>query len=306
MNWLAKSIAFKVLSAIPGGGAVYRFSQERITKSLVPTRERVSQKIDVGLRYWRWLKDNGRTDALDGAHVDFGAGWHPTIPLLFYSLGVNSQYLFDVTPQLTAGLLADTIRIFREIVTAPGWPDRAELRRVPEVPRADAQSLDEMVGQLGITHAAPYEPMRDKLRGAIALVTSTQVLYYISRSDLAGVFALLHSLMKSGGIFLATVHLKDTLADSDPGISPYNHLKFSPWFWERVVNSALMSVNRLKAPDYRELLENAGFKIVHFDVQPPTSEDLRELEKIPIHPCFAKYSKQDLGAKHLFFAAVKP
>ena len=43
------------------------------------------------------------------------------------------------------------------------------------------------------------------------------------------------------------------------GISKYNNLRYSPWVWENVVNSRLMSFNRLKAPDYRAALEQAGF-----------------------------------------------
>ena len=49
MNWLAKAAAYKILSALPGDAAFCRFIQGRITKSLVPTSDRVSQTIEVGL-----------------------------------------------------------------------------------------------------------------------------------------------------------------------------------------------------------------------------------------------------------------
>jgi hypothetical protein len=35
-----------------------------------------------------------------------------------------------------------------------------------------------------------------------------------------------------------------------------------------------------------------------------TESDLRELA-IPIHECFNRYSKEELGAKHLFFVAER-
>jgi hypothetical protein len=66
-----------------------------------------------------------------------------------------------------------------------------------------------------------------------------------------------------------------------------------------------MSYNRLKARDYRELLEQAGFAIRHFDVTGPTAADLADLSRIPIHECFSYYSREELGAKNLFFVAEK-
>ena len=66
-----------------------------------------------------------------------------------------------------------------------------------------------------------------------------------------------------------------------------------------------MSYNRLRAPDYRELLEQAGFELLAFDIEPGTAADLAELEQIPLAKCFQRYSREDLAAKHLFFAARK-
>src|SRR6266478_7400295 len=99
MKWLVKVAAFKLLSALPGGESLYRLSQEQFTKSLVPTRDRVDQKISVGLQYFKWLTDHGMgQQLLEGTHLDFGSGWHPSIPLLYHGVGCRRQYLFDLAP----------------------------------------------------------------------------------------------------------------------------------------------------------------------------------------------------------------
>jgi hypothetical protein len=67
-----------------------------------------------------------------------------------------------------------------------------------------------------------------------------------------------------------------------------------------------MSYNRLKAPDYRETLEEAGFRIRDFVVEAPSAEDLKALRQTKVHSEFARFSEQDLGARHLFFVAEKP
>src|SRR3954469_14184419 len=110
MDWRAKITVFKLLSAIPGGRAMYRLLQQRVTKSLVPTRARVGQKLDAGIAYVLALERLGEAERiLKGSHLDFGTGWHPTIPLLFYALGIDRQYLFDVAPLLDQSMVAETL-----------------------------------------------------------------------------------------------------------------------------------------------------------------------------------------------------
>jgi methyltransferase family protein len=307
LNWKLKVAGHKLLSVIPGGITFYKILQERVTHSLVPGRERVAQKIDIGLQYFDWLERRGRTDELiSGTHVDFGSGWSPTIPLLFYAFGCERQYLFDILPRPNREIVVQTIDVFRKIVTEPAWPHRTRLKRLPETPPDDGRSWQEILGGFGLNYAAPYWPMLENLRGAADVVTCTQVLPLVSREAMRAGFQFLSDILKTGGLFLAVVHLKDIYALGDPSISHYNHLKFSPWLWDRVVSSEMMAFNRLKASDYRELLEEAGFRILDFDVEGPTADDLRVLDTIRIHPCFAKYSREELGAKHLFFAAEKP
>jgi SAM-dependent methyltransferase len=144
------------------------------------------------------------------------------------------------------------------------------------------------------------------LAGKIDVITSTQVLLHIPREPMRWCFGEIHRSLRPGGVFLAAVHLKDLYADIHSGLSKYNHLRYSPEAWERWVNSPLMSFNRFKAPDYRELLEEAEFEIVRFEVDQGTKEDLAELDTIPIADCFKRYSREDLAAHHLFFAARKP
>src|SRR5438445_13387313 len=113
MDWRLKVAAFKMLSAIPGGSALYRSLQEHVTKSLKPTTDRVGQKLDVGRQYYQALVDLGLADLLlKGTHLDFGTGWHPTIPLLYYSMGTPRQHLFDLVPVMNGQMIEATVSTF--------------------------------------------------------------------------------------------------------------------------------------------------------------------------------------------------
>src|SRR5712664_4034629 len=133
MHWLAKATCLNILSAIPGGVRLYRLGQEKLTHSLVPTPARVAQKVEVGMQYVDWLEKNGSAKSLlDGTHLDFGAGWHPTIPLLYYSMGVERQWLFDIRPLLKSLTVAQNVTAFRAVVGKPGWPHRGRIHRLPD------------------------------------------------------------------------------------------------------------------------------------------------------------------------------
>lgn len=305
MNWLAKAATYKMLSALPGGAALYQYAREQITRSLVPTKDRVSQKIDVGLMYFDWLTNHGMGARLvEGVHLDFGAGWHPTIPLLYYSLGVNRQHLFDVASHLNGPKLDQTIKLFLALVTDSQWPHRGRLRRLPAP--LEQTNWRTYLEQLGITCHAPYGDAFASLTGSLDVVTSTQVLLHIPRSVMLGCFTQIRTSLKPGGVFLVTVYLRDILAGNPHNSADkYNQLRYSPGTWERWFNSSIMSFNRFKARDYREMLEQAGFEIVHFEVEPATAEDFNELDRIKVAACFQRFSREELAARHLFFVARK-
>ena len=200
MNWRLKVAAFKALSWLPGGKSFYRFTQKNLTGSLRATEARVSQKLDIGLLYLDWLTAHDLGDMLlFGSHLDFGAGWHPTIPLLYYSMGVERQYLFDVTPLLDDSLVRETVQIFLSIVNSPGWRPRARLRRLP--PQMGNKPWREYLEALSITYQAPYESAFGGLAAGLNVVTSTQVLLHIPRPVLAGCFTRIYSCLRPGGIF---------------------------------------------------------------------------------------------------------
>lgn len=302
MKWWIKIGGFKALSLLPGGPRLYRWAQEHITNSLVPTPERVRQKIAVGTQYFHFLRSQGLESRLRaGIHLDLGAGWHPTIPLLFYCLGCPTQILADVVPVMTRETARQTAATFLKVLP----PAESGLPLVPErLDRVKSYAwLSWPPKELAWDYRAPYMAWLQSLSSSLDLVTSTQALLHVPRPVLRGIFSGVARALKPGGVFMGTIHLRDLFADADPTITPYNHLRFSPWFWEHCVGSSLMSYNRLKAPDYQDDLQECGLRLLAFEVE---SGNADLLKTVRIHSCFAGYSREDLAGHHLFFAAQKP
>ncbi|MFM7183049.1 MAG: methyltransferase domain-containing protein [Verrucomicrobiales bacterium] len=306
MNWKIKTRLFRILSGIPAGEEIYRFAQKHITRSIVATPIRVSQKMELADRYLRWLIEHGTCpeDVRSMRHVDFGAGWHPTIPIYYAMQGMRGQVLLDLFPVLRLSSFREAESLVAEISKdwhVPPLP----LASLPEAPASGA-GLEELLRAYGIEYHAPYMEWAEKAGEMADLVTSSQVLLHIEQPILDDCMKIIHRLMKPGSYFMAETHLFDIHANSDSSISRYNHLRFSKEYWDNKANSRLMWYNRLKARDYREVLERAGFEIADFKIIRGSEKDLKDLAEIDIHPEFlSRYSMEELSEVFLFFCARK-
>jgi SAM-dependent methyltransferase len=302
MKWFVKCMAFQVLSRVPGGQPLYHAAQRRLTGSTRQTEARLLGKIGQTLVYWKWLAANLSPARLAAAtHLELGSGWLPSVPVTFQALGVPRQFLVDIAPHLQPEAVVETVEIFQK--AAP----RADFKfaRLPAVP-ARGKSLAETLEPLGMVYAAPYAELAAKIAGQVEFITATQMLYHLDLATLKAVFSSVHRLLKPGGCFLALQHLRQSFAGLDSGTSPFYSLRYSDWFWENIVNSSMMSYNRLRAVDYRDLLKEAGFEMAHFEVDPGRPEDFALLDRAKIHPMFARYTREELAARGLFFVARKP
>ena len=306
MLWRLKSLHFKLLSLMPGGKAFHLFTQEQVTRSTEANFYRINQKVEVGLRYWKWLEQNGRAKAFtNGMILDYGAGWHPTIPLLWYCFGANRQMLLDIHPMDTPKV-ADTVTFVHQIISAPDWVGKSFCKRqLPATPLYTDQ-LSATLKSFGMDYVAPYENTLTKNPNKFDSILCTQVLQHIDKTNLQHLFSELFRSLKPGGLLMGAAHLVGQFRSPGLRVGQYAHLQPSPWVWENIFNSSLMSFNRLKGPDYRQLLEQAGFRVLTFEVEGPNADDLAELKRTKIHPCFRHLTAEDLAAKLVFFIAEKP
>ena len=302
MKWIAKAVAFQALSRLPGGQAVYHAAQRRLTGTTRLTEQRLTGKIEQTLRYWDWLRANNSAAWLARAsHLDLGAGWFPSVPMSFYALGTPRQYLVDITPHITPAAVVETVEVFRSV--APRLP--AKFARMPEIP-VRGLTLPAMLEAFGMIYAAPYDQLAKQIAGTVGFVTATSMLFHMDRPTLQQVFRDIYRLLEPGGCFLAQHYLRQLIDGLKSRTSPFFALRYSDWFWENVTKSPMMYYNRLKAPDYRELLEQAGFQVACLEVEPGLPEEFAWLNQARIHPMFARYSRDELAARYLFFVARKP
>jgi hypothetical protein len=297
-----KVAAFKLFGLMPGGSAVHRYFQQNITESLRVTEGRVLQKIQVGIEYLDSIEQILETDRFGRfTHVDIGAGWMPTIPLLFYSSGFDRQSLLDINPNLDVRIVSDVVQTFRQVV-AKDKNLHSRCQRLPPIVHP-SETLEAYLTRLGIRYVAPYSAKDLVNDQGFKIVTCTQILLHLSKQQLRSLFQAVSLALAEGGLFLAPVHLYDIYSDFDKALSPYNKWRYSDFVWERLINSKMMTFNRLTASEYRRLLEASGLDVVKYHVPEPTDSDLQQFRRIKVHKQFSNVPERELAARYLFFAA---
>jgi len=294
-------MTFQFLSRLPGGQSVYHAAQHFVTGSSRQTDGRLMGKIQQTIKYWEWLAASTPVEWLRAAsHLDLGTGWLPSVPMTFHALGISRQYLVDISPHLSPEAVVDTAEMFRSIAPQVG----IKFPRLPVVPRRGL-SLAATLEPFGMTYAAPYDDMVGQIAGSVDFATATHMMLHLNRATMLAFCRSVHKLLKPGGYFLAQHHLRQLFDGLLSKTSPFFALRYSDWFWENSVNSPMMSYNRLRAPDYREILEESGFELAHLEVEPGRPEDFALLERAKIHPKFMRYTEDELAARAVFFVARK-
>ena len=287
MRWVLKAAVQRGLGLVPQGERLNYLFQRHVARSLPGGEPVVRRKL---ARARQHLDAFGRP-AGDAVFYEFGAGWDLAVPLSYAALGVGRQVLVDIRPSARVELVNKTIAL---------------LNRMEDVQPLDGpvSSLADLEERFGITYLAPRDARATGLEAeSIDYVTSTDVCEHIPEDDLAQIFRECRRLLRPGGAISCRIDLQDHYSYFDPSLSRYHFLRFSDRAWS-LVNSPLHFQNRLREPDYRRLVEDAGLEIVSWTPSGPSREGLAELESMELAPRFRNgYTPEQLGITVLSFVA---
>ncbi|MBI4799005.1 MAG: class I SAM-dependent methyltransferase [Desulfarculus sp.] len=296
MKWLAKAALQKLLSALPAGEKLNYHLQRRLTKTLPRDRRAMLDRFRTALGNHQAARRHDSSHAAPATAYEFGAGWELGVALCLYMLGVERQVVVDLRPLLNLELLNDAMPKLRDLAALIEPPGAGRLRPLPQEPILGRADLQE---RLGITYLAPRDARATGLpAGSFDLISSSQVLEHIPQADLVPILAECRRLLSPRGVLCLEVDMHDHFHYFEPGIGPYNFLRFSPGAW-RLINSGLHYQNRLRLPDYLHAVERAGLVVVQRAVTWPSAQDLQRLRALPLAAQFAggRYRPYELAAR---------
>jgi SAM-dependent methyltransferase len=303
MRWLAKAALQRGLGLVPQGERLNYVFQRHVRRSLPASESVFRRKFARALQHLRAYEEHGpATPAAKACFYEFGAGWDLAIPLSYAALGVGRQVLVDIRPSARVALVNDSLAALERLRDELEAEVGRELRPLGG-PIGAREELEE---RFGITYLAPRDARTTGLPAeSVDFVSSTDTCEHIPRADLAEIFGECGRLLRPGGAFSCRIDLQDHYSYFDPSLSRYHFLRFSDRAW-RLVNSPLHYQNRLRSPDYLQLVRAAGFDVVAERASGPSEEGLEQLHSLALAPRFRGYTPEELGVTILSFVARRP
>ena len=300
MRWLAKATLQRLFGALPQGERLNYVFQRRVLRSFPVGDATLQQKFRRALAHLAAYEQRGPGIPLgDATLYEFGAGWDLAIPISYALLGVGRQILVDIRPSARLELVNHAIAGYERLRPALEEEAGRPLRELG----GEAASLAELEPRLGLRYLAPCDARDTGLPAeSIELVTSTDTCEHIPAGDLAAIFAECRRLLRPGGVFSCRIDLQDHYSYFDRSLSRYHFLRYSDRAWA-LVNSPLHFQNRLRSPEYLELVRGAGFEVLVENPSGPSDEGREELRTLPLAERFGGFSPDELGVTILSFVA---
>jgi SAM-dependent methyltransferase len=303
MRWLAKAAVQKSFGVLPQGERLNYVFQRRVLRSLPAGDGALRQKFSRAVQHLGAYEEHSpAVPSAEATFYEFGAGWDLAIPIAYALLGVGRQVLVDIRPSARVELVNDSLASYERLRGELEDVAGRELRPLG----GPISRLEELEERFGIRYLAPCDARGTGLPAeSIDFVSSTDTCEHIPGAELAEIFRECYRLLRPGSAFSCRIDLQDHYAYFDRSLSKYNFLRYSDRAWS-LVNSPLHHQNRLRSPEYLQLVRDAGFELAVEKPSGPSEAGLKELESLPLAPRFRRYPPEELGVTVLSFVAVRP
>ncbi|GLB50494.1 class I SAM-dependent methyltransferase [Neptunitalea lumnitzerae] len=263
------------------GDAIYHKIQERSFKS-------IDQNLRSNKASWKLISRilSNNFISLEGAQViEIGSGWLPLMPYLFKTEGnVKKVFTYDINAHYNKDNIARINTYFNNSSEgAQGeLPDFIEY-----FPRTNVATT--------------------RLPNNIDFCFSRFVLEHVPPEAIKAMHQRFFDEMKEGAYVLHLISPSDHRAYSDSSLSYYDFLKYSQKQWD-AIQTRFDYHNRLRLPQYVELFEEIGFKIVYLDYDQPKKDSVKYkmFKHLKLHEDFAKYTEEEILAGSINVLLQKP
>ncbi|MCA1570294.1 MAG: class I SAM-dependent methyltransferase [Chloroflexi bacterium] len=239
---------------------------QRMQGSLRLTEERFAFTYRMALRHVEAVERYGK--GIGAARVlEVGTGSHPVVPIALMLRGAERVLTADITPLCSLSRVLEAINHFRALPPEEhrGWKPEAR-ERLESAAVARHGSSEEALASLGVdSHIGRVSEIGLPL-GAVDLIVTNSTLEHVPPLELVDMLRGFRRLAGSDAIASHYIDLTDHYSHFDSSIDAYNFLRYSDRAW-RPFNNHLHYQNRLRAPDFRQLFTDAGWRIVAEDVE---------------------------------------
>ena len=302
MRWQVKCMIDNAKALLP-----FQAQLRRLKDRLVPYQPNLDDDIHTiqqGIRQVQWVD---AVSPIRGTTVlEVGSGWQPMIPVLYSLAGAARVYLTDLNVLLRPDTFAAALRALRTQRAAILRELKLEAQTLDHALREDpAASMERRLEELRLVYLAPCDCRKLNLPAeSVDVVTSRACLEHIPPDVLLDIFHESHRLLKHGGLACHWVDPSDHWEHQDKSLSRVNFLKYSDALFRLTFINPINYQNRLRHPEYVQMLDTAGFRLVREERQVDEAS-LRRLPHMRLTERFRKFSYEDLATIDSLLLAVK-
>lgn len=244
-----------------------------------------------GLQILNIAHSHGNTD---GAVLEVGTGWMPTIPYLFLAAGVSRVILTDIEQ------LADeqTFAHGRDLAAA-------KLRDLSDIIRVDEGKLQNNLLRPDCFDYRCPPKLEELASESIDLIYSRTVLEHMDPGTLE---ALQHEwcrLLRPGGLCIHIIDNSDHFEHRDKRLTRLNFLQLSGWKWKLACLNPQHYQNRLRHSDYVTMFNDGPLALLESEGK-PDFKTLEIVDSLHLAPEFQHYQKEDLAILTSLIICQKP
>jgi SAM-dependent methyltransferase len=303
MNWQVKALVQSALSLLPLGDQLNFVLSRYVSKSVPASGAVFTRDVSFAIEHVESFRKHGTYRIEEARFYEFGVGWDLTIPLTFYSLGINRQTVVDLRPLIKVALVRQSAS------RLSSCRQQCRLVRSPDI-LADLSSYAQLVKILhtecSIDYRAPFDAGRTGLESAsFDYISATSVLQHIPFENLVDILRECFRILRPEGMIRVLNDYRDNYSYVDPNISVYNFLQFSDKEWKRF-NPTLHYQNRLRHVDHVRLFIEAGFEIVESEPGYDQNASRELISKVSLAEKFRYYPLDDLVPVRGVILARKP
>ena len=302
MNWRWKARIQNTVAALPWSNELY-FRLQRSFGNLRPGRHSPLEWFTAAAQMASWIEEAGGAVA-GKSFLEVGTGRTVDLPLGLWLCGAGHVTTVDLNPYLSDALVAESLNFVKthkkESVEALGQRGEARLNRLANL----EGGLKELLALTNIDYKSPADATNLKLPdGSIDFHVSYAVLEHMPREIVEATLKEARRLLRPEGLLLHVIDPSDHFSHDDDSITAINFLQFSDDEWRRLAGNRFMYHNRLRAHEYLQLFEQAGFKILLIK-QITDERALSELQKgFRVDSRFQKVNVEQLAVRNITIIA---
>lgn len=302
--WLIKSALQNLISLCPNSENINTLWQKYVTHRFVLDKDRFEHKLGTCIRHLDNIKRFLIKDLQHSIVFELGTGWRPVVPVGFYLAGSQKIISVDIASFVNSKNICKTLEFYSiedALKHRIAFLDEKRFQSIKVLQRnCSGMSVDELFAELNIDYRIEDACKTGLANNSVDIIISNNVFEHISSDILHNILQEFRRIIKPAGIMSHYVDIRDHYAQFDKTITDYNYLKYNDRLWNALGNNKLHYQNRLRASEYQQLHQSAGFEICEVTNQ---AGAIAELHSISIAKRFRCYSEQDLLTRNTWIVS---